>query len=113
MRFVGLASIFLLTSLLGSRARAQTDRGDGAVTTSSSRRSMPAADDAELERTAHLQTILRVALDRNRDVAENQARSGQPKCVAGRPHGFQISSSSMSNGAFRCRGPTHSTARRR
>ncbi|HZL16705.1 MAG TPA: TolC family protein [Polyangia bacterium] len=75
MRFVGLASIFLLTSLLGSRARAQTDRGDGAVTTSSSRRSMPAADDAGLERTAHLQTILRVALDRNRDVAEDQARS--------------------------------------
>jgi outer membrane protein TolC len=64
MRFAGLASIVLLTSLLGARARAQLER-----------RSMPAADDAELERTARLPTILRIALDRNRDVAENQARA--------------------------------------
>ena len=74
MRFAGLASIVLLTSLVGSRARAQLDREDGTAT-SSSRHSMPAADDAELGRTARLQTILRVALDRNRDVAENQARA--------------------------------------
>jgi outer membrane protein TolC len=74
MRFAAVASIVLLTSLLGSGVRAQLDRGDR-TTTSSSRRSMPAADDAELERTARLQTILRVALDRNRDVAENQARA--------------------------------------
>ena len=33
------------------------------------------ADDAELARSANLATILRVALDRNRDVAENQARA--------------------------------------
>jgi outer membrane protein TolC len=59
MRFVGFASIVVLTSLLGSRARAQLDRGD----------------EAELERTARLQTVLRVALDRNRDVAESQARA--------------------------------------
>ncbi len=32
-------------------------------------------DDAELARSARLETILRVALDRNRDVAENQARA--------------------------------------
>lgn len=74
MRFAGLASIVLLTALLGSRAQAQPDR-EGGTTTLSSRRSMPAADDAELERTARLQTILRIALDRNRDVAENQARA--------------------------------------
>jgi cobalt-zinc-cadmium efflux system outer membrane protein len=74
MRFAGIASIFLLTSLLGSRARAQLDREDG-PSTPSSRRSMPPADDAELERTAKLQTILRIALARNRDVAENQARA--------------------------------------
>jgi outer membrane protein, heavy metal efflux system len=73
MRFTGLAFVFLLTSLLGSHARAQLDREGG--TSTSSRRSMPAADDAELERTAKLQTILRIALDRNRDVAENQARA--------------------------------------
>src|SRR5256886_15908261 len=32
-------------------------------------------DDAELERSARLETILRVALERNPDVAENQARA--------------------------------------
>jgi outer membrane protein, heavy metal efflux system len=32
-------------------------------------------DDAELARSARLETILRVALERNRDVAENQARA--------------------------------------
>jgi outer membrane protein TolC len=74
MRFASLSSIILLTSFLGARARAQLDRED-APSTSSSRRSMSAADDAELERAAKLQTILRVALDRNRDVAESQARA--------------------------------------
>jgi len=74
MRFAGLASIVLLTSLLAARARGQLER-EGGATRPSSRRSMPAADDAELERTARLQTILRIALDRNRDVAENQARA--------------------------------------
>ncbi len=32
-------------------------------------------DDAELARSARLETILRVALDQNRDVAENKARA--------------------------------------
>src|SRR6185295_4023247 len=32
-------------------------------------------DDAELARSARLETILRVALERNRDVAETQARA--------------------------------------
>jgi cobalt-zinc-cadmium efflux system outer membrane protein len=74
MRFAGIASIFLLTLPFGSSAQAQLDRGDG-TSTSSPRPAMPAADDAELERTAKLQTILRIALDRNPDVAENQARA--------------------------------------
>src|SRR5512138_2146217 len=34
-----------------------------------------AGDDAELARTARLETILRVALERNPDVAENQSRA--------------------------------------
>ena len=34
-----------------------------------------AGDEAELARTARLETILRVALERNRDVAENEARA--------------------------------------
>jgi outer membrane protein, heavy metal efflux system len=72
MKFAGVASIVLLTSLLGSRVRAELDRQG---TPTSSRPSMPAADDAELGRAARLQTILRVALDRNRDVAESQARA--------------------------------------
>src|SRR5215831_4421083 len=33
------------------------------------------ADDAELARSARLDTIVRIALERNRDVAENQARA--------------------------------------
>jgi outer membrane protein TolC len=59
MRLAGYASIsFLaLTSLLGSRAAAQT----GA--------------DPELARSARLETILRVVLDRNPDLAEGQARA--------------------------------------
>jgi cobalt-zinc-cadmium efflux system outer membrane protein len=91
MRFAGLASIVLLTSLLGARAQAQLEREDGA--TRSSRRSMPAADDAELERTARLQTILRIALDRNRDVAENQARASAAEArgrAASRPPDLQL-----------------------
>jgi outer membrane protein TolC len=38
-------------------------------------RSFAATDDAELARSARLETILRVALDRNRDLAESQARA--------------------------------------
>ena len=54
-------SIFLVTSLLGLRALAQTDR-------------VRPPEDAELARSARLETILRVALERNRDLAESQAR---------------------------------------
>ncbi len=58
MRVPGLVfvSVFVLTSLIGRRARAQSD-------------------DAELGRSARLATIVRVALERNRDLAENQARA--------------------------------------
>jgi outer membrane protein TolC len=59
MRRAGYAStsIFVMTSLIGFRAAAQ------------------ASAEAELARSARLETILRVALDRNRDLAENQARA--------------------------------------
>ena len=76
MRFVNTVSILLLASVLESRVQAQVDRGDeAAAPPSAPRRAMPAADDAELGRSAKLETILRVALDRNRDVAENQSRA--------------------------------------
>jgi cytochrome c-type biogenesis protein CcmH/NrfF len=65
MRSVRLASIVCLTSLLlAERAHAQADRADA-----------PAADEAELARSARVETILRVALDRNQDLAESQARA--------------------------------------
>jgi cobalt-zinc-cadmium efflux system outer membrane protein len=76
MRFAGPFLIFFLTSLLGSHVQAQVDRNDDeAIPVPGARRAVPAADDAELRRSARLETILRVALDRNRDVAENQARA--------------------------------------
>jgi outer membrane protein TolC len=50
-------SIFAVTSLIGLRAVAQTSA------------------EAELERSARLETILRVALERNPDVAESLARA--------------------------------------
>jgi cobalt-zinc-cadmium efflux system outer membrane protein len=76
MRFASRVLILVLTLLAGSRARAQVDRGDAAGNPPrAGSRSIAAADDAELERSARLETILRVALDRNRDVAENRARA--------------------------------------
>jgi outer membrane protein TolC len=61
MRLAGYASTFTFTftftSLLGFHATAQTSA------------------DAELARSARVETILRVALDRNRDLAEGQART--------------------------------------
>ena len=57
MSFVRSIAITSLTSLLALDAFAAT------------------GDDAELARSARLETILRVALERNRDVAENQARA--------------------------------------
>lgn len=65
MRPAGCSSsiaIFLVTSLLGSRAVAETDRARP-------------PEDAALARSAHLGTILRIALERNRDLAESQARA--------------------------------------
>ncbi len=69
-------SVFVLTSLLALRASAQTDRPEEPEAQSSgTRRPMPGSDEAELARSARLETILRVALERNRDVAENLARA--------------------------------------
>jgi outer membrane protein, heavy metal efflux system len=62
MRSVRLASIVLL--MLAPRAHAQAERLDP-----------PVGDEAELARSARLQTILRVALGRNQDLAESQARA--------------------------------------
>jgi cobalt-zinc-cadmium efflux system outer membrane protein len=65
MRRAGFASIFFSVFLppVGSHAQARADRP------------VPASDDAELARSARLETIVRVALDRNRDIAEDQARA--------------------------------------
>src|SRR6476659_8968834 len=57
MRFARSIAFASFTSLLTADALAAT------------------GDDAELARSARLETILRVALERNRDVAENQARA--------------------------------------
>jgi cobalt-zinc-cadmium efflux system outer membrane protein len=66
MTNAGSASVFtfVLSSLVGVSALGQSDR-----------RSMSASDEAELARSARLETIVRIALDRNRDVAENQSRA--------------------------------------
>jgi outer membrane protein TolC len=60
MRSTGFAfvSVFMLAAAPRVRAEARPD-----------------ADEAELARSARLETILRVALERNPDVAENQARA--------------------------------------
>ena len=65
MRSVRLASIASLISLLlGARAQAQADRPG-----------VPGGGEAELARSARLETILRIALERNQDLAESQARA--------------------------------------
>lgn len=63
MRSVRLAVIIFFTSLLATNTRAEGDRG------------VSAGDETQLARSASLATILRVALERNRDLAENQART--------------------------------------
>ena len=63
---------FALTLLLGTSAHAQADR---ATPPTSDPRPLPASDQAELARTARLEMILRVALERNRDLAESEART--------------------------------------
>ncbi|HTB58503.1 MAG TPA: TolC family protein [Polyangia bacterium] len=69
MRSARLASILSFTSLLlGARVHAQGDDARGARETSG-------AEEGELAQSARLETILRVALDRNPDLAESQARA--------------------------------------
>jgi outer membrane protein TolC len=78
MRLAGYVStsIFILTSLLGFRVDARADRSEQpAPPGPDTGHSVPASVEAELARIARLETILSVALDRNRDVAENQARA--------------------------------------
>jgi cobalt-zinc-cadmium efflux system outer membrane protein len=77
MRFADPLPVLCLISLLGARAEAQVERGAEplAAPPPEARPAVPAADQDELARSARLETILRVALDRNRDVAENQARA--------------------------------------
>jgi outer membrane protein, heavy metal efflux system len=76
MRPVPHASTFtvVMTTLLGSWAQAQPDRVDLPAAPGESR-PLPAADQAELARSARFETILRVALERNRDLAETLARA--------------------------------------
>ena len=74
MRSVRLASILSLTSLLfGARAHAQAERGDTSPPPET--RGRAAGDEAELAGGARLETILRLALERNQDLAESQARA--------------------------------------
>jgi outer membrane protein, heavy metal efflux system len=76
MRSVQLPSLVLSALLsfggLPARARAQAARGEVGP---SPRHPISPEDDAELGRSARLGTIVRIALDRNRDVAENRART--------------------------------------
>lgn len=65
-------SIFTAATLLGAVQAAQAD---SPAAPTMSRPALSASDDAELARTARLETITRIALERNRDVAENQARA--------------------------------------
>lgn len=66
MRFVCLSVVACLPSLFAATVRAEADRPDRAVSV---------ADERELARSAKLATVLRLALERNRDLAENQART--------------------------------------
>ena len=69
-------TIVALTPLLGFHAAAQTRRPEQTTAASDgAAQPLPASEDAQLARSARLDTILRIALERNRDVAENQARA--------------------------------------
>ncbi|HET6146536.1 MAG TPA: TolC family protein [Polyangia bacterium] len=65
-----------MTSLLAFPATAQGDRaGELPPPAAGTRPAVAPSPEAELARSARLETILRVALERNRDLAENQARA--------------------------------------
>jgi outer membrane protein TolC len=78
MRPLHLLSVIVPASValagFDTRAFAQSDRG-AESSSPVARRPPSAGDEAELGRTARLETIVRVALERNRDVAENRARA--------------------------------------
>lgn len=67
-------SILCLTYSFGSLAQAQVDRGEREGGPAVARGTLSAKDDAELGRSVRLETVLRLALDRNRSVAESRAR---------------------------------------
>jgi len=86
MRLVSFAStsILAVTSLVSAAARAEADRADApAPSPSSARPAISASDDAELARSARLETIVRIALARNRDLAESQARARAAEARSG------------------------------
>jgi cobalt-zinc-cadmium efflux system outer membrane protein len=69
-------SVLALTALVAFRASAQSDRSEEPLPPATGGdHPVPAVDQAELARSARLPTILRLALERNRDLAENQARA--------------------------------------
>ena len=68
--------ILALTPLVGLRAAAQAEgRDEPSPAPADGDRALPAPDQAELARSARLETIVRLALKRNRDLAENQAQA--------------------------------------
>jgi outer membrane protein TolC len=78
MRFARPTStgMFVIALLLARAAAAQADRAGSPVPPpSGSRPGLSPADDAELARSARLDAILRIALERNRELAETQARA--------------------------------------
>jgi len=86
MRLVSFAStsILAVTSLVSAAAQAEADRADApAPSPSSARPALSVSDDAELARSARLETIVRIALDRNRDLAESQARARAAEARSG------------------------------
>jgi outer membrane protein, heavy metal efflux system len=62
MRLVRFTAFALISSLLTAEARAQS-------------RPLPAGDEGQLARSANVDAILRIALERNRDLAESRART--------------------------------------
>jgi outer membrane protein TolC len=73
MRFVPSSAI-AVASLIVANAHAQSDRPEP-ESAKSGARALPTSDESQLARAAKLETVLRIALERNRDLAENQART--------------------------------------